>query len=159
MVVIAVLLVGWLRLNSFSDALVFGAAGPVTSPAGLPIGLKALTEEPLLLQLGNDQLKIHCLQSGWDSEHVCKISAQPLTAEAIVSQLQLSPQDIPTWSIFSGNRLLSGPQFPSWTIPIISNSRDYYASEAFMNRAPNDQYELLYDRDDQKLYIHHYYNF
>lgn len=150
----------WLNrwIHDFNEALMLGAPGPIETSNDLPDALRPLIESETGLRLDGKTLLVHCLQSGWDAEYVCKIEANARLRDHIVERFGMSPEAIPQWSIFLADRTFTRSQTPLWKIPKVAERDAYFASSGFMNRQPNDRYEMLYNADRGELYLHHYYD-
>ena len=148
------------RLHEFEEVVILGATGAVESEDALPDALKPLIHDEIALKLDGKSLAVHCLQSGWDAEYICRIEGDEKLRERVIKRFGLSSVMLPpTWSLFVNQGHLTTSQTPPWQIPKATNFDAYFASDGYMNREPNDRYEMLYHPGTNVFYLHHYYDF
>jgi hypothetical protein len=149
-------------LHEFEEVVILGATGVVESEDALPDALKPLIHGEIALKLDGKSLAVHCLQSGWDAEYICRIEGDEKVRERVIKHFGLSSVTVPPiWSLFVKQRQqrLTASQTPPWPIPIVTNLDAYSASDGYMNREPNDRYEMLHHPGTDVFYLHHYFDF
>jgi hypothetical protein len=144
------------RMRIFFHDIFAGKCGPVTSTEDWPRPLKELVQDAEHDKITIENLKVHCMCKGYETEYVWRIQSTSGMFEFLKTRWSLSPIPTPDYGIFCGKSMNSGDETPKWWSPKKNPTTKFYVSSRCKAREYGDQFQAAVDDERKMIFIHYY---